>query len=103
MTEQIYKFENVPEYYDLSSPALTQSLPGLHSTMKLTLIALSALFAAAMAQDTFHCPDGWELHEGHGHCGCFLFGSSERVTREDADILCGFHDGAWVAEPSHPG
>ena len=71
--------------------------------MKLTIIALSALFAAAMAQDTFHCPDGWELHEAHGNCNCFLFGASERVTREDADILCAFHDGAWVAEPSHPG
>merc|ERR1711879_660062 len=49
--------------------------------------------------------DGWELNEGMNgeHCGCFLLAGSERVTREDADILCQFHDGAWVAEPSRPG
>ena len=71
--------------------------------MKLILIALSAVLAVAMAQDTFHCPDGWTLHEHEDHCGCFLFSGSERVTREDADILCAFHDGAWVAEPNRPG
>merc|ERR1712032_1644962 len=32
-----------------------------------------------------------------------LFSGSERVTREDADILCAFHDGAWVTEPNRPG
>ena len=49
--------------------------------MKLPVPALSLLLAAAMAQDTYHCPDGWDLNESHGHCGCFLLAGSERVTR----------------------
>ena len=71
--------------------------------MKLALLALSAVLAAALAQDTYHCPDGWDLHEHRDTCDCFLMSGSERVTKSDADILCQFHDGAWVAEANHPG
>ena len=57
--------------------------------MQLSVFALSLLLAAAMAQDTYHCPDGWELNEGMNgeHCGCFLLAGSERVTREDIIII----------------
>ena len=57
--------------------------------MQLPVFALSLLLAAAMAQDTYHCPDGWELNEGMNgeHCGCFLLAGSERVTREDIIII----------------
>ena len=60
----------------LYSPVLSPLL-----IMQLPVLALSLLLAAAMAQDTYHCPDGWDLNESHGHCGCFLLAGSERVTR----------------------
>merc|ERR1719225_2261258 len=53
--------------------------------MKLSLLALSAVLAAALAQDTYHCPDGWDLHEHRDTCDCFLMSGSERVTKSDAD------------------
>ena len=31
-----------------------------------------------------------------------MFSEGESVTRDDADILCAFHD-SWVAELDHPG
>merc|ERR1711982_260230 len=52
--------------------------------------------------DTYHCPDGWLLEEDRSGCRCFMFSGGESVTRDDADILCQFHD-AWVAELDHPG
>merc|ERR1712062_822911 len=53
---------------------------------------------------TYHCPDGWTLQEdSRGGCRCFLISGNEAVTRADADILCAFHDGAWVSEIDYPG
>merc|ERR1712045_809312 len=65
------------------------------------LLALS-LVCSVLAQDTYHCPDGWVLEEDRSGCRCFYFEGEERVTRDDADLLCQFHD-AWVAELDHPG
>ena len=62
-----------------------------------------ALGALTTAQDTYHCPDGWTLEEDSSGCRCFLISGSEAVTKSDAEILCDFHDGAWVAELDHPG
>ena len=43
------------------------------------------------------------LQEDGRACRCFLFSGYERVTRSDADVLCSFHDAAWVAEIDYPG
>eukprot|EP00091_Calanus_sinicus_P017891 TRINITY_DN389_c0_g1_i1.p1 TRINITY_DN389_c0_g1~~TRINITY_DN389_c0_g1_i1.p1 ORF type:complete len:192 (-),score=70.67 TRINITY_DN389_c0_g1_i1:81-611(-) len=69
--------------------------------MKFLLAAL-VLVAGARAQDTYNCPDGWLLEEDRSGCRCFMFSGGESVTRDDADILCAFHD-SWVAELDHPG
>merc|ERR1712037_343360 len=65
------------------------------------LLALSLVYSV-LAQDTYHCPDGWVLEEDRSGCRCFYFEGAERVTRDDADLLCQFHE-AWVAELDHPG
>ena len=72
-------------------------------SMRLTLLTLSLLAASVLAQDSYHCPDGWTLEEDSSGCRCFLISGSEAVSKEDAEILCDFHDGAWVAELDHPG
>ena len=72
-------------------------------TMKLLLLTASVLISSIFAQDTYHCPDGWLLEEDRSGCRCFLLSGSEMVTKDDADILCAYHDGAWVAELDHPG
>ena len=56
-----------------------------------------------LAQDTYHCPDGWLLQEDTSGCRCFYFSAAEMVVRNDADALCAFHNGAWVAEMDSPG
>merc|ERR1711872_344283 len=71
--------------------------------MKLLFLTLCSLLSLGLAQDTYHCPDGWLLEEDRSGCRCFYFSESEMVTRDDADILCAFHDGSWVAELDHPG
>merc|ERR1712026_393870 len=71
--------------------------------MRLTLVSLSLLVSYSLAQDTYHCPDGWTLEEDSSGCRCFLISGREQVTKQDAEILCDFHDGAWVAELDHPG
>lgn len=71
--------------------------------MRLTLVSLSLLVSYTLAQDTYHCPDGWTLEEDSSGCRCFLLSGSESVTKRDAEILCDFHDGAWVSELDHPG
>merc|ERR1719402_235105 len=67
----------------------------------LSLLLLISISTLASCQDTYHCPDGWywQEHNGRGHC---FFFSMEQVTKDDASILCGFHDG-WIAEITHPG
>merc|ERR1712227_619906 len=72
-------------------------------TMKVLLFTASVLISSILAQDTYHCPDGWLLEEDRSGCRCFLISGDEQVTKDDADILCAFHDGAWVAELDHPG
>merc|ERR1712083_747866 len=69
--------------------------------MRFLLLAAVAV-CGVRAQDTYHCPDGWLLEEDRSGCRCFYFSEGEAVTRDNADILCSFHD-AWVAELDHPG
>jgi len=73
------------------------------AVMKLLLLTLCSLLSLGLAQDTYHCPDGWLLEEDRSGCRCFYFSESEMVTRDDADILCASHNNAWVAELDHPG
>ena len=81
----------------------TQSHTHITVTMKLLLLTAAVLISSIFAQDTYHCPDGWLLEEDRSGCRCFLLSGSEMVTKDDADILCAYHDGAWVAELDHPG
>merc|ERR1712168_1041969 len=67
---------------------------GIIVTMLAFLLCVS-LASLATAQDTYHCPDGWYWQEAHGVGHCFFF-SVEQVTKNDAKILCSFHDGYLV-------
>jgi len=63
-------------------------------------IAISAFLAIAQAQDTTYCPDGWDVIQGHtaDSINCILLGGlEERVTKKDAELICGGHDG-WLVE-----
>ena len=71
--------------------------------MKQIFLLATVLVSYTLAQDTYHCPDGWTLEEDSTGCRCFLLSGSESVTKRDAEILCDFHDGAWVSELDHPG
>merc|ERR1712012_1292941 len=70
--------------------------------MFLSAVAL-ALLASVSAQDsdTYHCPDGWFWHEGHGGRGHCYFFSMEQLSKENAGILCASH-GGWIVEIPHP-
>ena len=61
-----------------------------------------SLLCSALAQDTFYCPDGWHKYDGRAGCNCFWLAEYEMVTRDDATVLCSFHD-AYVAELDGPG
>merc|ERR1711913_122876 len=69
--------------------------------MRFLLLAAVAV-CGVWAQDTYKCPDGWLLEEDRSGCRCFLVADGEAVTKDDANILCAFHQG-WVAELDHPG
>merc|ERR1711874_190141 len=73
---------------------------GVCPEMKYLLVV--CLLSSVLAQDTYHCPDGWVLEEDRSGCRCFWFQGAESVTRDDADILCAYRE-AWVAELDHPG
>merc|ERR1711915_745765 len=56
-------------------------------------------FGFNLCQDAYYCPDGWI---GIGWFGlgvnCFLLGGlNELVTKQDAEIICSFHD-AWLVD-----
>ena len=71
--------------------------------MKNIFLLATVFLSYTLAQDTYHCPDGWTLEEDSTGCRCFLLSGSESVSKRDAEILCDFHDGAWVSELDHPG
>ena len=71
--------------------------------MNLLLLSSALLVATTLAQDTYHCPDGWVLQQDEKACRCFLFSAREQVSRDDADAICNYHDGSWVAEIDYPG
>merc|ERR1712179_457367 len=77
------------------------SIPPRRSTNMKLLLALTLLAAAASAQDTHHCPDGWHLYDRHGLIECFYLGN-EWVTKATAELICQSH-GGWTAEMDHPG
>merc|ERR1711934_100798 len=74
----------------------------LLDTMLLIVSFALALASLVSAQDTYHCPDNWEYHEGHGHGACFFVEHTDHVSKYDAEILCGAH-GGWLLELDHPG
>jgi len=63
----------------------------------LALLLAVSFATLAAGQDTYHCPDGWYWQEHHGVGHCFWF-SMEQVTKDDADILCSFHNGGYLVE-----
>merc|ERR1712096_313355 len=69
-------------------------------TMKVILLPIVVLAAVALAQDTHHCPDGWDLYDRHGQLRCYLL-SNNYVAKQTADTICGQY-GGWVAEVTHP-
>merc|ERR1712018_572866 len=71
-------------------------------SLDMKYLAAFTLVCSVLAQDTYHCPDGWVLEEDRSGCRCFWFEGTERVTRDNADLLCQSHE-AWVAELDHPG
>merc|ERR1712241_35731 len=82
---------------------LIRTLQTLVEKMKAAALLLVVAISYATAQDTYHCPDGWELfeHDGRGdkECSCFLFPTTlARVTHGDAQLLCEGHN-AYLAEP----
>ena len=66
------------------------------------LVVLLSLLCSVLAQDTFYCPDGWHKYDGRAGCNCFWLAEYEMVTRDDASVLCSFHQ-AYVAELDGPG
>jgi len=64
--------------------------------MKSIIIFIAVLVVFVKAQDTYHCPDGWDLHapEGTDECECYLFADNiVRVTHGDASLICQSHNG----------
>merc|ERR1711971_941297 len=45
------------------------------------LAAALVLIGSVSAQDTYHCPDGWFWHEGHGGRGHCYFFSMEQLSK----------------------
>merc|ERR1711963_513087 len=69
--------------------------------MKLKLILFLAFIVWINAEDTYYCPDGWDLQYvtmGNKECKCFLFADTDvRMTHDDATAVCESHNG-WLAE-----
>merc|ERR1712172_256417 len=66
------------------------------------LAAALVLLGSVSAQDTYHCPDGWFWHEGHGGRGHCYFFSMEQLSKMNGEILWASH-GGWIVEIPHPG
>merc|ERR1739838_463391 len=65
--------------------------------VQVSLLAPCLLVTLVRAQDSYHCPDGWD-YSGLGDTPeCLLLVSNERVTKADALILCEFH-GGWLVD-----
>merc|ERR1712045_323036 len=73
----------------------------LRPAEKMKYLLALTLLSTVLAQETFYCPDGWHLYDGRAGCSCFWLAEYESVTRDDADVLCSFHE-AWVAELDSP-
>ena len=83
-------------------PLIAELLTRLGPAGKMKYLVALSLLCSVLAQETFYCPDGWHLYDGRGGCNCFWLAEYEMVTRDDADVLCSFHE-AWVAELDGPG
>merc|ERR1712128_171895 len=65
---------------------------------KLSISFLTSFLALAHGQDTYLCPDGWAVADIGGVVDCILVGpTNEFLTKQDAEILCSFHDG-WLVD-----
>jgi len=67
----------------------------------MKVLLLLASLSLSFAQDTHYCPDGWTVvHFPEQNVGpdCILLGPlNEKVTKEDADVICASHDG-WLVD-----
>merc|ERR1712039_757450 len=72
------------------------SRSSLDSVAMKFLVALS-LLCSVLAQDTYHCPDGWVLEEDRSGCRCFYFEGTERVSRDNADLLFSRTMPGWLS------
>ena len=86
----------------INVPEIAQLLTPLRPAEKMKYLLALTLLSTVLAQETFYCPDGWHLYDGRAGCSCFWLAEYESVTRDDADVLCSFHE-AWVAELDSPG
>merc|ERR1712241_1193556 len=71
------------------------------SGRKMRYLVILSQLCSVLAQDTFYCPDGWHKYDGRAGCNCFWLAEYEMVTRDDASVLCSFHE-AYVAELDGP-
>ena len=52
----------------------------------------------SLFQDTHYCPDGWHISDIGDDIECILLsGLEEKLTKEDAAIICSFHEG-WLVD-----
>merc|ERR1712002_1270089 len=68
------------------------------SSMARVIILLLQGLSGALCQDTTYCPDGWYVSDTSGVIECILLGDiDERVTKDDARVICSSHEG-WLVD-----
>merc|ERR1711890_228868 len=74
----------------------SQCLPD--STMARVIILLLLGLTGVISQDTHYCPDGWHVSNIGDTIECILLGGlEERVTKDDARVICASHEG-WLVD-----
>merc|ERR1711915_42261 len=75
-----------------------QSTMGVTKMLPKVLSLLGLSVGLTLSQDTYTCPDGWVISDVGGVVDCILLGGfNEMVTKQDAEIICSFHD-AWLVD-----
>merc|ERR1711915_814056 len=75
-----------------------QSTWGVTKMLAKVLSLLGLSVGLTLSQDTYSCPDGWVISDVGGVVDCILLGGfNEMVTKQDAEIICSFHD-AWLVD-----
>merc|ERR1712002_924278 len=71
---------------------------GSHKMLATIFSLLGLSVGLSLSQDTYSCPDGWIVSDVGGVVDCILLGgANEMVTKQDAEIICSFHD-AWLVD-----